>query len=125
MKISEHIKFSLTMAILPWIPAVLLYKHSYVKAALIILCVFLFTSLICFISRKFALGLKNILMKIGSFLGRYIAIFVLFIGYIIAVLPTGMLMKIVKRDRLRLKKPGIVSYWIDYNNKDSDYEYQF
>ena len=78
------------------------------------------------ISRKrFAHWFKSTLTKIGNFLGKYIAITVLAIGYIVAVLPTGLLMKIVKRDRLRLKKPNLETYWVDYENKNTDYEFQF
>ena len=66
-----------------------------------------------------------IIAIIGSFLGKYIAIVTLAIVYIVAVLPTGLLMKIVKRDRLRLKKPNVETYWLDNENKNTDYEYQF
>ena len=34
-------------------------------------------------------------------------------------------MKIVKRDRLRLKNPNLETYWVDYENKNTDYEFQF
>ncbi len=125
MKISEHIKFSITMAIVPWIPAFILYRHSQIKIALILLCTFIFVSLVCFINKSFALNLKRILTKTGNIIGRYLAIIVLFIGYFIAVLPTGILMKAVKRDRLKLKKQNVNSYWINYENNSTDYEYQF
>ena len=65
------------------------------------------------------------LTKIGNFLGKYIAIIVLAFGYIIAVIPTGLLMKLVRRDRLRLKKANVESYWKDYDNTNTDYEFQF
>lgn len=125
MKINELTKFAITLGLLPWIPAFLLYKHSHNDYAIAVLAIFLSLSLICFISEKFANIFKTTLEKIGAFLGKYIAIIVLAIGYIIAVVPTGFLMKLVKRDRLRLKKPKLNSYWKDYNNTNSDYEYQF
>ncbi len=125
MKIKESVKFAITLGILPWIPAFILYKHSMFKtgAGVIVICLVL--SLICFIFEKFSLNFKNLLTKIGSFLGRYLAIIVLTIGYIVAVLPTGLIMKLVKRDRLRLKKPQIHTYWKKYENNNTDYEYQF
>ena len=104
MKINELTKFAITLGLLPWIPAFLLYKHSHQDYAIVILAVFLSLSLLSFTSKKFAYYFKTTLEKIGNFLGRYIAIVVLAIGYIIAVIPTGLLMKLVKRDRLRLKK---------------------
>lgn len=125
MKINELTKFAITLGLLPWIPAFVLYKHSHEHFALQVLIVFLLLSLMCFLSKTFAKKFKDILSSIGGFLGKYIAIFVLALGYIIAVVPTGLLMKIVKRDRLKLKRPITNTYWIDSENKTTDYEYQF
>ena len=125
MKINELTKFAITLGLLPWVPAFLLNKHGYQDAAIYVLVIFLTLSFICFASKKFAHLFKSILTKIGNFLGQYIAIIVLAIGYILAVLPTGLLMKIVKRDRLRLKNPNLETYWVDYENKNTDYEFQF
>ncbi len=125
MKINELTKFAITLGLLPWIPAYLLYKHTHFEAAKYVLIIFLGLSLLCFISKPFARWFKDILTKIGKFLGKYIAIVVLFICYVLAVLPTGLLMKAVKRDRLRLKKPDVQTYWVDNNNDVTDYEYQF
>lgn len=125
MKINELTRFSITLALLPWIPAILLYKHSYEYYAAGILAVFILLSLICFFCKKFAHWFKSKLDAAGSFLGRYIAVFSLVIVYLAAILPTGLLMKIVKRDRLRLRKPECTSYWLEYENKNTDYEYQF
>ena len=125
MKINELTKFAMTLSLLPWIPAFILYKHSLQDCAITVLAIFLSLSFICFISKKFAHCFKTLLEKIGNFLGKYIAIIVLGIGYVIAVVPTGLLMKIVKRDRLRLKKPNTNSYWKNKDSEVSDYEYQF
>lgn len=125
MKINELTKFAITLALLPWIPAFILYKHSYSDYALVILAIFLCLSFLCFISKNFAQFFKSNLEKIGTFLGKYLAIIVLAIGYIVAVVPTGLLMKLVKRDRLKLKKHNTGSYWKDHDNTNSDYEYQF
>ena len=125
MKINELTKFAITLGLLPWIPAFLLYKHNNLQIAIIVLSVFLSLSIVCFISKTFAKKFKHILDKIGDFLGKYIAIIVLAIGYVIAIAPTGFLMKIVKRDRLKLKKQDTSTYWVDYNSEKTDYEYQF
>ncbi len=125
MKINELTKFAITLGLLPWIPAFILYKHGQIKWAAGIICVLVLLSLISFISKKFAAAFKSLVTVIGEFIGRYLAIIVLFIGYIVAVIPTGLLMKIVKRDRLKLKKPNINTYWQNYENKSTDYEYQF
>ena len=125
MKIKEEKKFALTLFLLPWIPAFILYKRGFDIWALRVLVFFVLLSLISFICSGFALKLKRILDTIGSFLGKYLAIIVLAIGYIVAVMPTGLIMKLVKRDRLRLKKMQIQTYWKQYENNNTDYEYQF
>ncbi len=125
MKIDELSKFACTLSIIPIIPAVLLYKHSMPEVAKVVILAFEFLALLCFLSKPFAKILKDSLEKIGNFLGKYIAISILAIGYVVAVIPTGLLMKVVKRDRLRLKKPDVSSYWINSNEEKSDYEYQF
>ena len=125
MKINELTKFAITLGLLPWIPAFILYKHSLQDCAITVIAIFLSLSFLCFISKKFAHSLKLNLEKFGGFLGKYLAIIVLAIGYVIAVIPTRFLMKLVKRDRLRLKKQQLNSYWKDQENTNSDYEYQF
>ncbi len=125
MKINEYTKFAITLMILPWIPAFILYRHSMLKLGLIIIGIFLILSFICFVSKKFAKIFKDILTKAGNFFGKYIAIIILFIGYIFVVIPTGLLMKLVKRDRLILTKPEVNSYWKKNENNETNYEYQF
>lgn len=123
--ITEQTKLAITLGLIPWIPAFILYKHSLLKAAVIVLAVFILLSLMCFVSKQFASLLNKFLDKTSGFIGKYIAIIVLSVGYLLAVLPTGLLMKIVKRDRLRLKKPDVQTYWLDYENKNTDYGFQF
>ena len=125
MNIDDCKKLAITLTLLPLIPAVILYKHSLLMVAVTLLIIFWLLAVLCFVSKSFSVKFKKLLDKIGSFLGKYIAIVVLAIGYLVAVLPTGVLMKIVKRDRLRLKKPNVETYWLDNENKNTDYEYQF
>ncbi|HIS88042.1 TPA: hypothetical protein IAA87_01260 [Candidatus Avigastranaerophilus faecigallinarum] len=125
MKINEYKKLAINLFLLPLIPTVILYKHSFLNVAVIVLSIFWFFAILCFLSESFSIKVKKRLNIIGSFLGKYIAIVTLAIVYIVAVLPTGLLMKIVKRDRLRLKKPNVETYWLDNENKNTDYEYQF
>lgn len=125
MKIDKLTKFAITLCLLPWIPFYLLYGQKHYKIAIITVAIFLTLSFLCFVSKTFAKKLKKISDSIGHFIGKYLAIIVLSIGYIIAVIPTGLLMKIVKRDRLKLKKPEVKSYWIDYDQEKTNYEFQF
>ena len=125
MKIKENIKVALMCTIMPFAVGFLLYKHSLYRSAMVVVCIFLSIALLSLIVPKAGIFIHNTGKKTGSFIGRYIAIVILFIGYIVAVIPTGGLMKLVKRDRLRLKKPDIQSYWINNENKTTDYELQF
>ena len=85
----------------------------------------LFIALLSIICPPFGNFLHKTGEKIGGWLGKQIARVILFIIYILSVIPTGMLMKIVKRDRLKLKKPDVSSYWVDNKEEEKDYEYQF
>ncbi len=124
-KISEHVKFAFTLAVIPFIPAFLLYKNGYKIQAVDVIAVFWVLSLICFISKRFASLLKRTTEKIGGFLGEYIAIIVLIFVYIFAVIPTGIIMKAVKRDRLKLRKKDVLTYWEKFETVNRDYQDQF
>ena len=120
MKLNEYTKFKLTLFFIPWIPAYLLYKYGYRDIGIKVIVTFMVLALLCFISPKICKFLKDITHKIGEFLGKYIAIIALCV-----VLPTGILMKIVKRDRLKLKKPDVSTYWVNETQEKTDYEFQF
>ena len=124
-KIKENIKLALAFTIIPIPLMYLLYRHNLYTAGNIQLRILHILAILSIIWAKFGNFLYDSLRKIGQFLGKYLAIIALFFVYIFAVLPTGLLMKAVKRDRLRLKRPDINTYWVKYENKDSDYEYQF
>lgn len=80
---------------------------------------------LCFVIPDIGEIIYNALKQTGLFIGRQIARILLFFVWCIAVLPTGCLMKITGRDRLRLKKTELKSYWIDNITQNTDYEYQF
>ena len=125
MKIKENIKVAIMCTIMPVAIGFLLYRHSHIKSAIIVLICFLSVAFLSLILPKFGNKVHEYGKKAGSFIGKYIAIVILFAGYILAVIPTGLLMKLVKRDRLRLKKPDIGSYWVDNKDDKKDYELQF
>ena len=125
MKINENVKVSIMCTIMPLAIGYMLYRHHHYRSAVIVLAVLLSTAFISLIIPKIGKFIYNIGKKTGSFIGKYIAIIILFIGYIIAVIPTGLLMKLVRRDRLKLRKPDSPTYWIDNENISKDYELQF
>ncbi|MBQ9246234.1 hypothetical protein IJ182_08210 [bacterium] len=125
MKIKENIKVAIMCTVMPFAIGFLLYKHSHYRTAMYVLISFLTVAFLSLIIPKFGNFVHKKGKQVGSFLGRYIAIVILFIGYIVAVMPTGFLMKIVKRDRLRLKKQNLQSYWVENENNNTDYELQY
>lgn len=125
MKLSEQQKFSVMLAIFPLIPVFILHKHNMDDIAVIIMQLFIILSVTCLISNKFASGLKKHFTKIGELFGQIFSAITLFFVYILVVLPMGILMKLVKRDRLKLKKQKCETYWCKYKKINTDYEYQF
>ena len=57
--------------------------------------------------------LNRLWMHFGLLLGRIVAPIVLFLVYIITVVPTGLLMRLVGKDPMRRKfDPAASSYWV-------------
>ena len=66
---------------------------------------------------RFLTPLNIAWIKLGEFLGVIIAPIIMGLVYFLVVLPTGILMKVLGKDLLKLKfKKDIVSYW---NKKDT------
>jgi len=124
-EISKNIKVALICTIMPIALSFLLQRHNMYKAADYIMFSLFAVAILSIMFAKFGNFIHNTAVKIGHFLGKYLAIIALFFVYILAVLPTGLLMKAVRRDRLRLKKPDLTTYWKKYENENTDYEYQF
>ena len=125
LELSKNIKIALCCTIMPIALSFLLQRHGFYNAADIQMFSLFTVAIFSLAFKKVGDFLYNTLSKIGKFLGKYLAIIALFFVYIFAVMPTGLLMKIVKRDRLSLKKPNTNTYWKKYENTNTDYEYQF
>ena len=69
--------------------------------------------------------IKNKILKVQKKVAAVITKIVLFLEYFIVIMPTALLMKITRRDRLLLRKTKSASYWKDYTNKNNDYERLF
>lgn len=117
--------FILTLFLLPIIPSVILCHKLHFKLAFLLLFICWANCFLCLISRSFATFLKNTIDKFLNFIGKYVAIITLFVGYICVVIPTGLVMKMTGRDRLDLKHTEKETYWHDYENVENDYERQF
>lgn len=125
MRIKENIKISIFFTALTISTMLILWRYSTLKDYFYIPA-FLFTiALLSSFIPALGYWIYKKGTKTGKFLGKYISIISLFVIYILAVLPTGILMKITKRDRLRLNKPNLKSYWVECETQHSEYENQF
>lgn len=122
-------KFKITLLVLPVIPCAILWYRHYIIAAISIITVcwailFLLLSVNLFginIDKPVYSFVKKVLAFIGSMLSCIALIFVWFC----TILPTGIIAKCVKRDRLCLNKSNKNSYWKDVVEKEPSYENQY
>jgi len=125
MKLSELTKFSITLTLVPLVPAWLIYKYICPYGAAIFLGICWLLALITFFNKKIAKDLKALLEKVGAFLGKYISICALFFIFVVAVIPTKLVMMLVKRDRLKRRSFDDETYWIDCGDVKHDYELEY
>jgi len=82
--------------------------------ALILSLIFLILGLI---DSSILTPLNLLWFKFGIFLGKVISPFIMGLVFFIVVTPIGLLMKLFKKDLLRLKKSDKQSYWIERKSK--------
>ena len=68
--------------------------------------------------------LNIIWTKFGMLLGKFVSPIIMGLVFFGVVTPTGLIMKIFKKDLLNLKRKNIKSYWIEKKSK-SDMKNQF
>ena len=69
--------------------------------------------------------LNKLWFKFGILLGNIISPIIMGIIFFFVVTPTGLLMKIFKKDPLNLKKNNSNTYWIDKDNSNNNMKNQF
>ena len=89
----------------------------------------LFISLIFLIlgllNSKILSPLNKLWMKFGLFLGKIISPLIMALIFFLVVTPTGLLMRIFKKDLLNLKYNDSKSYWIEKTGPKSKMKNQF
>ena len=90
--------------------------------SLIISLIFL---ILGFLNSKILTPLNKTWFKFGIFLGRIISPFIMGIIFFFVVTPTGLLMRIFKKDLLKLKFNNDKSYWIKKTEPKSKMKNQF
>ena len=124
IKLKDYQKAGTSLTLLPILPTIILYRHGLEQTGKLLLLIFLFTALICFANQNIGDQIFKFGQKIGKKIGHILSLIALSIVYYIAVVPTAILMKLFKRDRLKLNKTDTNSYWKDLK-LEKNYEDQF
>ena len=74
---------------------------------------------------KILTPLNNLWFKFGLFLGKIVSPIVMGIIFFFVVTPTGIIMKLLRKDLLNLKKNNSNTYWIEKKNENSSMKNQF
>ena len=90
--------------------------------SLIISIVFLFLGLV---NSKILNPLNKMWFKFGIFLGKIVSPLVMGIIFFLVVTPIGLLMRLFKKDLLKLKFNSNSSYWIEKTEPKSKMKNQF
>ena len=90
--------------------------------ALVISIIFFVLGLI---NSKILTPLNKLWFKFGIILGNFIAPIVMGIIFFLVVTPTGIIMKLLGKDLIKLKKNNEKSYWIEKKNIKSSMKNQF
>jgi len=90
--------------------------------SLIISIIFLILGLL---NSNILLPLNKLWFKFGILLGNIVAPIVMGIVYFLVVTPTGLIMRMFRKDLLNLKKNNKNTYWIDKDNSNSNLKNQF
>ena len=69
--------------------------------------------------------LNKLWMKFGIFLGNVISPIIMGIIYFLVVTPIGILLRLFRKDVLRLKYDDSNTYWIKKDNMNNDMKNQF
>ena len=121
MHIANNYKSAFIFTVFP----IVLCKFIHFIDTIIIINTFFIMAILCIFFERLGNDIYGLFTKIGKFIGKYLSKIILFIIWITAVLPTGILMKLTGRDRLNLKKKNVDSYWKDNKIQNTDYENQF
>ena len=77
------------------------------------------------INSRFLTPLNLLWFKFGMLLGRIFSPIVMGLVFFLVVTPTGLIMRILNKNLLRLKKKNIKTYWIERSSIKSEMKNQF
>ena len=74
---------------------------------------------------RFLTPLNILWFKFGIFLGKFVSPIIMGLVFFLVVTPTGIIMRLLKKDLLKLKKSKLKTYWINRSETKSDMKNQF
>ena len=74
---------------------------------------------------RFLTPLNILWFKFGIFLGKFVSPIIMGLVFFLVVTPTGIIMRLLKKDLLKLKKNNLKTYWINRSESKSDMKNQF
>ena len=98
------------------------HDESFRVWALIIALIFLCLGML---SSQYLTPLNIAWYKLGLLLGRFVAPLIMLIIFFFVVTPTGLIVRLFRKDILNLKKKNSKSYWIEKNNSNINMKNQF
>ena len=90
--------------------------------SLIISCIFL---VLGFLNSSILTPLNLLWFRFGILLGKLISPIIMGFVFFLVVTPTGLIMRLFKKDLLKLKKNNSKSYWIERSINESNMKNQF
>ena len=100
----------------------LIYNENVRIWSLIISFIFL---VLGFLNSSILTPLNLLWFKFGIFLGKLISPIIMGIVFFLIVTPIGLIMRLFKKDLLKLKKSNATSYWIKRSINESSMKNQF
>ena len=124
IKISSNKSFGIVFAVVFSLIALWpLLKGNEIRLwSLIISIIFLTLGLL---NSKILTPLNKLWFKLGILLGNFIAPIIMGIIFFFVVTPTGIIMKLLGKDLIKLKKNNENSYWIEKKDIKSSMKNQF
>ncbi len=124
IKISSNKSFGIVFAVVFSLIALWpLIKGNEIRLwSLIISIIFLTLGLL---NSKILTPLNKLWFKLGILLGNFIAPIIMGIIFFFVVTPTGIIMKLLRKDLIKLKKNNDESYWIEKKDIKSSMKNQF
>ena len=126
MRLPTNKSFGITFGCVFLIAFIYFYiKHELINVTIVLISISLIFFILGFLNSKILHPLNFIWFHFGIYLGKVISPIILGIIFFLVVTPTGLIMKILKKDLLNLKFNNKDSYWIDKKNYKSKMKNQF